>query len=165
MVLGVLLVYLPEHHTRNRQLATLELTRGNCKSQFLRFQGEFTPKVEISLVLYSTSWIAFYNCSAQNPGWCGGDGRRITTKCCNKCSRRSVWKLERSCSKLILRFPQNSPRAPRPEHSIRTPQERYIKAQKHTKLCWPAEMPPWNRHGSPALDTSHCLKKNGLAIE
>ena len=76
MVLGVLLVYLPEHHTRNRQLATLELTRGNCKSQFLRFQGEFTPKVEISgrgvLVLYSTSWIAFYNCSAQNPGWCDG---------------------------------------------------------------------------------------------
>ena len=25
------------------QVSTLELTRGNCKSQFLKFQGKYTP--------------------------------------------------------------------------------------------------------------------------
>ena len=51
---------------------TLELM-GNYKSQFLGIQGEYMPKIEISgpgvPILHSTSWIAFYNCSAQNQWW------------------------------------------------------------------------------------------------
>ena len=39
---------------------TQELTRGNCKSQFLGFQGGYKPKVEIPgrgvRILYFTSW-------------------------------------------------------------------------------------------------------------
>ena len=39
--------------------STLEFERGNCKRQFLGFQGEYTSKVEIPVrgvrILYSTS--------------------------------------------------------------------------------------------------------------
>ena len=47
---------------------TQDQTRINCQSRFLEFQGQYTPKVEISgrevPERYSTSWITFYNCSA-----------------------------------------------------------------------------------------------------
>jgi hypothetical protein len=47
---------------------TQDQTQGNCTSQFLGYQGKYTSRVEISgrgvPERYSTSCIAFYNCSA-----------------------------------------------------------------------------------------------------
>ena len=46
-----------------REVTTLELTRGNCTSPFLRFQGEYTSKVEIPgrgvQILYSSPGLLF----------------------------------------------------------------------------------------------------------
>ena len=50
------------------QYPTLELTRGNCKIQFLGYEEEYASRVEIPgravRILYPTSCIAFYNYSA-----------------------------------------------------------------------------------------------------
>jgi hypothetical protein len=53
--------------------STQDQTRRNGQRQYLGYQGEYTPKVEIPgrrvSERYSTSWIAFYNCSAYNVSW------------------------------------------------------------------------------------------------
>ena len=58
---------------RAPDFTTQDQTRSNCQSQFLGFQGQYTPKVEIPVLgvpeRYYTSWIVFYNCFAKNLGW------------------------------------------------------------------------------------------------